>query len=115
MGPDSQVRFPAASRAYPAAANLRGLTAHLVFGLVVAAVTEAAWVLSGRRPDRPASPPPPPNETAMDGFGPWAQSAIRKPSQYASTRGRRLPRSLISRTSGDRPARGRKNTSIPAS
>ena len=37
------MRFSAANRAHPAAANLGGLAAHLVFGLVVAAVTEAAW------------------------------------------------------------------------
>ena len=115
MGPDSRVRFSAANHAYPAAVHLRGLAAHLVFGLVVAAVTEAAWVLSGRRRDRASQPTTTFNEAAMDDFGPWAQSAIRKPSQYASTRGRRLPRSPISRTSGDWPARGRKNTSIPAS
>ena len=42
------------------------------------------------------------------------QSAILKPSQYASTLGRRLPRTPISRTSGDLPAEARKNTSIPS-
>jgi hypothetical protein len=42
--------FSAPNRAYPLATHLRGVAAHLVFGLAVAAVTEAAWWLRGRRP-----------------------------------------------------------------
>lgn len=30
--------------------HLRGVAAHLVFGLAVAAATETAWSLRGRRP-----------------------------------------------------------------
>lgn len=42
--------FSAPNRAYPLSTHLRGLAAHLAFGLAVAAVTEAAWCLRGRRP-----------------------------------------------------------------
>ncbi len=40
----------APNSAYPLATHLRGLVAHLVFGLAVAAVTETAWTLLARRP-----------------------------------------------------------------
>jgi hypothetical protein len=36
--------------AYPLATHLGGVAAHLVFGLAVAALTETAWTLLGRRP-----------------------------------------------------------------
>jgi hypothetical protein len=49
-----------------------------------------------------------------DGRAIRAHSAIRQPSQYASTRGRRLPCSPISRTSGSLPDRARKEMSSPA-
>lgn len=42
--------FSAPDRAYPLATHARGIAAHLAFGLAVAAVTEAAWLLAGRRP-----------------------------------------------------------------
>ncbi len=42
--------FSAPNRVYPAATHLRGLAAHLVYGLAVAAVTETAWALRHRRP-----------------------------------------------------------------
>jgi hypothetical protein len=42
--------FSAPNRAYPLATHLRGVAAHPVFVLAVAAVTEAAWALRGRRP-----------------------------------------------------------------
>ncbi|MGM0724003.1 MAG: DUF1440 domain-containing protein [Actinomycetota bacterium] len=42
--------FSAPNRDYPLATHLRGVAAHLVFGLAVAAVTETAWSLRGRRP-----------------------------------------------------------------
>lgn len=42
--------FSAPNRAYPLATHLRGLVAHLAFGLAVAAVTETAWALLRRRP-----------------------------------------------------------------
>ena len=42
--------FSAPNRAYPAIAHVRGVVAHLTFGLAVAAVTEAAWAVVGRRP-----------------------------------------------------------------
>jgi hypothetical protein len=45
--------FSAPNRAYPAVTHLRGLAAHLVYGLAVAAVTEAAWAVCGRRPLTP--------------------------------------------------------------
>lgn len=35
----------APNRAYPLATHVRGVAAHLVFGLTVAALTEAAWTL----------------------------------------------------------------------
>jgi len=41
-------------------------------------------------------------------------SAIRQPSQYASTRGRRLPRRPISSTSGSLPAGARNQMSSPS-
>lgn len=40
----------ARNRAYPLATHVRGVVAHLVFGLVVAGVSEAAWALLRRRP-----------------------------------------------------------------
>lgn len=42
--------FSAPNRAYPMVTHLRAYVAHLVFGLAVAGVTEAAWSLRGRRP-----------------------------------------------------------------
>lgn len=42
--------FSAPNRAYPLATHLRGVAAHLVFGLAVAATTEALWALRRRRP-----------------------------------------------------------------
>lgn len=42
--------FSAPNRAYPPAAHVRGVVAHLAFGLAVAAVTEAAWAVLRRRP-----------------------------------------------------------------
>jgi hypothetical protein len=42
--------YSAPNRAYPLATHMRGLLAHLVFGLAVAATTETAWALRGRRP-----------------------------------------------------------------
>lgn len=42
--------FSAPNRAYPLVTHLRGYLAHLAFGLGVAAVTEVAWFLRGRRP-----------------------------------------------------------------
>ena len=42
--------YSAPNRGYPLATNLRGFLAHLGFGLAVAATTETAWVLRGRRP-----------------------------------------------------------------
>ena len=42
--------FSAPNRAYPLATHLRGVAAHLVFGLGVAVTTEALWTLRGRRP-----------------------------------------------------------------
>lgn len=42
--------FSAANRAYPLATHARGVAAHLVFGAVVGAVSEAVWALTGRRP-----------------------------------------------------------------
>jgi len=42
--------FSAPNRAYPLATHLRGVAAHLAFGLAVAAVTETAWALLRRRP-----------------------------------------------------------------
>lgn len=42
--------FSAPNRGYPAATHLRGVVAHLAFGLGVAAATEAAWALLRRRP-----------------------------------------------------------------
>ncbi len=40
----------ARNSAYPLSTHVRGVVAHLVFGLAVAAVTETAWTLLGRRP-----------------------------------------------------------------
>jgi hypothetical protein len=37
--------FTAPNRAYPVVTHVRGVVAHLVFGLAVAAVTEAAWAI----------------------------------------------------------------------
>ena len=37
--------FTAPNRAYPLATHLRGVAAHLVFGLAVAATTEIAWAI----------------------------------------------------------------------
>lgn len=42
--------FSAPNLDYPLVTHLRGIAAHLVFGLGVAAVTETAWGLRGRRP-----------------------------------------------------------------
>jgi len=42
--------FSAPNRAYPLATHVRGFVAHLVFGLGLAGVFEAAWTLLGRRP-----------------------------------------------------------------
>ena len=42
--------FSAPNRAYPVAAHLRGVVAHLAFGLAVAAVTEAGWRVLRRGP-----------------------------------------------------------------
>lgn len=42
--------FSAPNRAYPRVTHVRGYVAHLVFGLAVSGVTEAAWCLRGRRP-----------------------------------------------------------------
>ncbi|MFI8909069.1 DUF1440 domain-containing protein [Streptomyces albidoflavus] len=42
--------FSAPNRAYPVVTHLRGFAAHLAFGLAVAAVTETAWAILGRRP-----------------------------------------------------------------
>lgn len=49
-GMTPMMRFSAPNSAYPASTHVRGLIAHLVFGVAVAAVTEAAWTLTGRRP-----------------------------------------------------------------
>ncbi|MEW6476045.1 MAG: DUF1440 domain-containing protein [Actinomycetota bacterium] len=40
-------------RAYPLVTHVRGLAGHVVFGLVLAAVTEAAWRLTGACRERP--------------------------------------------------------------
>jgi uncharacterized membrane protein YagU involved in acid resistance len=40
--------FTAPNRDYPLVTHLRGVVAHLVFGLAVAAVTEAGWAVLGR-------------------------------------------------------------------
>ncbi len=42
--------FSAPNRAYPLATHARGVAAHLVFGMAVAAVTEIAWALLRRTP-----------------------------------------------------------------
>ena len=42
--------FSAPNRDYPRAAHVRGVVAHLAFGLAVAAVSEAAWAALRRRP-----------------------------------------------------------------
>jgi uncharacterized membrane protein YagU involved in acid resistance len=42
--------FSAPNRAYPLVTHLRGIAAHQVFGLAVAATCEAVWALRGRRP-----------------------------------------------------------------
>lgn len=42
--------FTAPNRAYPLVTHLRSVAAHLVFGLAVAGVTEAAWALVGSVP-----------------------------------------------------------------
>lgn len=42
--------FTPPPKAYPFATHLRGLAGHLVFGLAVAAVTEAGWKLLGNQP-----------------------------------------------------------------
>lgn len=41
--------FSAPNLDYPLVTHLRGVAAHLVFGLVVAATVEAGWVLVHRR------------------------------------------------------------------
>jgi hypothetical protein len=43
--------FSAPNRAYPLATHLRGFIGHLVFGLAVAAVTEAGWRLLRQCPE----------------------------------------------------------------
>lgn len=40
--------FSAPNRAYPIATHLRGVAAHVVFGAVVAATSEATWALARR-------------------------------------------------------------------
>lgn len=40
----------APNREYPASTHIRGLAAHLVYGLTMAALMEAGWMLLGRRP-----------------------------------------------------------------
>jgi uncharacterized membrane protein YagU involved in acid resistance len=42
--------FSAPNKAYPLVTHLRGFVAHLAFGLAVAATSELAWALRGRRP-----------------------------------------------------------------
>lgn len=42
--------FSAPNRDYPASTHIRAFVAHLAFGLVIGAVTEAAWCLLDRRP-----------------------------------------------------------------
>lgn len=42
--------FSAPNRAYPLSTHVRGLVAHLVFGLGVAATTELGWKLLGQAP-----------------------------------------------------------------
>lgn len=42
--------YSAPNREYPLVTHLRGFAAHLVFGLAVAATTEAAWAIRRRRP-----------------------------------------------------------------
>jgi uncharacterized membrane protein YagU involved in acid resistance len=42
--------FSAPNRAYPLATHARGVAAHLVFGLAVAATTETAWTVLRARP-----------------------------------------------------------------
>lgn len=42
--------FSAPNRAYPLSTHVRGLLAHLAFGLAVATATEGAWRLTGRTP-----------------------------------------------------------------
>jgi hypothetical protein len=42
--------FSAPNRAYPVATHVRGVIAHLMFGLAVAATTELGWRLLRRRP-----------------------------------------------------------------
>ena len=42
--------FSAPNREYPLSTHLRGVAAHLVFGLGVAAATEALWGVRRRRP-----------------------------------------------------------------
>lgn len=42
--------FSAPNRAYPAATHARGVAVHLVFGMVVAVVTETGWALLRRTP-----------------------------------------------------------------
>lgn len=42
--------FSAPNRAYPRSTHVRGVAAHLVFGLGVAAATEALWGVRRRRP-----------------------------------------------------------------
>lgn len=40
----------APNRDYPVSAHLRGLAAHLAYGLAIAAVTEAGWKVTGAGP-----------------------------------------------------------------
>ncbi len=50
--------FSAPNRAYPLATHARGVAAHLVFGMAVAAVTETAWALLRRPPPHATAEPP---------------------------------------------------------
>lgn len=55
--------FSVPNRAYPLATHARGVTAYLVFGAAVGALSEAVWALTGRRPTnrdagRSLGPPP---------------------------------------------------------
>jgi len=49
-GPTPLLGFSAPNRAYPLATHVRGVAAHMVFGMVVAAVTKTAWALLRRTP-----------------------------------------------------------------
>ena len=72
----------------------------------------ASLVLAGRRPGPAGSARAAGHAPRLGGVR--RPSANRQPSQYASTRGRRRPRSPISRTSGTVPAGTRNHSSSPA-